>query len=174
MAMNSDKSGSELFKGVMLAHLILGLHVAVIALIGLLVIFFGGMARYWGWILFAGLALAALAAGVFYRKLKAQGRNMVKDLCGVSVPAGSTLEVSFLGGLASVKFARPAHAAPQIAAPAAPALLEDPEAQRIRELAGLARMYENKLLTREEFERAKGAILNPAHRSGFGPGTSGN
>lgn len=172
--MTTDKPGSELFKGVMLAHLILGLHLVLFALIGLLVIFFGGIARYWGWILLAGLALAGFAAWIVYRKLKAQGRNIVKDLRGVSVPSGSTLEVSFLGGLASVKFARPAHAAPQIAAPAAPALLEDPESQRIRELTTLAQMYERKLLTLEEFERAKGAILNPAHRTGFGPGTLEN
>jgi hypothetical protein len=174
MAMNSDKPGGELFRGVMLAHLIIGLHLAVFALIGLLVIFFGGIARYWGWVLLAGLALAALAAWVVYRKLKAQGRNIVKDLRGVSVPSGGTLEVSFLGGLASVKFARPAQARPEIGAPASPALLEDPETQRIRELATLAQMYERKLLTREEFERAKGVILNPAHRTGFGPGTLGN
>jgi hypothetical protein len=174
MTMKTDKSGAELFKGVMLAHLILGLHVAVIALIGLLVIFFGGIARYWAWILLVGLALAALAAWVVTRKLKAQGRNIVQDLRGVSVPPGSTLEVSFLGGLASVKFARPAHAAPQIAAPAAPALLEGPETPGIRELATLARMYEKKLLTLEEFERAKGAILNPAHPTGFEPGTLEN
>jgi hypothetical protein len=172
--MNSDKPGTELFKGVMLAHLILGLHLAIFALIGLLVIFFGGIARYWGWILIAGLALAGLAAWVVYRKLKAQGRSIVQDLRGVSVPTGSTLEVSFLGGLASVKFARPAQAVPEIGAPATPALLEDPETQQIRELTTLAQMYEKNLLTREEFERAKGAILNPAHRTGFGPGTSGN
>jgi hypothetical protein len=174
MAIKPDKSGAELFKGVMLAHLILGLHLGVFALIGLLVIFFGGIARYWGWILLAGLALAALAAWFFYRKIKSQGRSIVQDLRGVTVPAGSSLEVSFLGGLASVKFARPNHAPPQIAAPSGPALLEDPETQRIRELNTLGRMYEKKLLTREEFERAKGAILNPAHRTGLGPGTLEN
>lgn len=169
--MNSDKSGAELFKGVMLAHLILGLHLVLFALIGLLVIFFGGIALYWGWILLGGLALGALAALVVYRRLKAQGRSLARDLRGVSVPSGSTLEVSFLGGLASVKFARPAQSAPEITAPAAPALLEGPETQRVRALSTLAQMYEKSLLTREEFERAKGAILNPARQTGFGPGT---
>jgi len=47
----------ELFKGVMLAHMILGLHVVLICLIGLIVIFFGGIARYWGWIFPGRLAL---------------------------------------------------------------------------------------------------------------------
>ena len=173
MTMRSDKSGTEVFKGVMLAHLILGLHVAVFALIGLLVLFLGGIARYWGWILLGGLILIALGAAFIYHKLKTQGRNLVRDLSGVSVASGSSLEVSFLGGLASVKFARPSSSPKEIAA-AAPALLEDPESQRVRELTCLAQMFEKNLITREEFERAKGAILNPVHRREFGPGTLEN
>jgi hypothetical protein len=173
MTMKSDKSGAELFKGVMLAHLILGLHVAIFALIGLLVLFFGGLARYWGWILLGGLIIAALAAVFLYRRLEAQGRNLVRDLGGAAVPSGSSLEVSLLGGLASVKFARPASPLKEIAV-AAPVLLEDPESQRVRELASLGQMYEKNLITREEFERAKGAILNAVHRREFGPGTLEN
>jgi len=173
MDMKSDKSGAELFKGVMMAHLILGLHVAVFALIGLVVIFFGGIALYWGWILLGGLIIAALAAVFLYRRLKTQGRSLVRDLAGVNVPSGSSLEVSLLGGLASVKFARPAPL-PKETAVAAPALLEDPESQRVRELTSLGQMYEKNLITREEFERAKGAILNAVHRGEFGPGTLEN
>jgi hypothetical protein len=171
--MKPDNSGAEVFKGVMLAHLILGLHVVVLALVGLLVIFFGGIALYWGWILLGGLIVAVLSAAFIYRKLKAQSRNVVRDVSGVSVASGSSLEVSFLGGLASVKFARPAPA-PQEIAVADPALLEDPESQRVRELTCLAQMYEKNLITREEFERAKGAILSPVHRREFGPGTLEN
>jgi hypothetical protein len=170
MTMKPDPSAAEMFKGVMLAHLILGLHVAVLALIGLLVIFFGGIAQYWGWILAGGLILATLSAVFLYRKLKTQGRNLVRDMDAASVAPGGSLEVSFLGGLASVKFSRPASSPKEIAV-AAPALIEDPESQRVRELTYLAQMYEKDLITREEFERAKGVILNPAHRATFGPGT---
>lgn len=173
MTLKPDKSGAELFKGVMLAHLILGLHVAVFALIGLLVIFFGGIALYWGWILLGGLIVSALGAAFIYRRLKTQGRNLVRDLAGVTVPSGGSLEVSLLGGLASVKFARPAPSPEEIVV-AAPALLEDPESQRVRELTALGQMYEKNLITREEFERAKGAILNTVHRREFGPGTLEN
>jgi hypothetical protein len=170
--MKSEKPTLELFKGVMLAHMILGLHVVLICLIGLIVIFFGGIARYWAWIFLGGLGLTAAGAYVIYRRLKAQGRNLVRDLHGVAVPSGGTLEVSFLGGLASVKLGRPAAAAsPELPAPSAPALLEDPETQRLRELTHLARLYEKELITREEFERAKSVLLNSAHRTGFGPGT---
>jgi hypothetical protein len=172
--MNFDKPGFDVFKGIMLAHLILGLHIAIFALIGLVVIFFGGLARYWGYILIGGLVMGASAAFLVYRRLKARGRSLSRELRGVSVPSGSTLEVSFLGGLASVKFARPEHSAPELSAPAPPALIEDLETQRVRELTALAEMYEKSLLTREEFERAKAAIFNSARQTGFGPGTSGN
>ena len=46
--------------------------------------------------------------------------------------------------------------------------------QRLRELASLAQLYEKNLITREEFDRAKAALLSPAHRTGFGSGTLNN
>ena len=171
MKLKSEKPAMELFKGVMLAHMILGLHVVLICLIGLVVIFFGGIARYWVWIFLGGLALTGGGAFFIYRRMKAQGRNIVRDLQGVSMPAGSTLEVSFLGGLASVKFARTGSSGAYELPPApVPPLLEDPETQRLRELASLAQLYEKNLITREEFERAKGTLLSSAQRAGFGPG----
>lgn len=170
-----QKPAMELLKGVMLAHLILGLHVALVCLIGLVVIFFGGIARYWAWIFLGGLGLTAAGAFFLYRRLKAQGRGLMRDLQGMAVPSGGTLEVRLLGGLASVKFARPASpGTPAILSDGAPRLLEDPEAQRLRELASLAQLYEKELITREEFDRAKAALLSPAHRTGFGSRTLNN
>jgi hypothetical protein len=176
MKSEPEKPTLELFKGVMLAHVILGLHVVLICLIGLVVIFFGGIARYWAWIFLGGLGLTAAGAYFVYRRLKAQGRNVMRDLQGVAVPSGGTLEVRFLGGLASIKFARPAASAFSEIAPssAPPPLLEDPETQRLRELASLAQLYEKNLLTREEFERAKGTLLSSAQRTGFGSGSLKN
>jgi hypothetical protein len=169
MATTQEKPGAELFRGIMLAHLILGLHLGLVALIGVVVIFFGGIARYWLWILLGGLALVGGSGYVFYRRLKAQGRNVLRDLKGVSVPAGASLEVSFMGGLASVRFARPGQAGPEALPPPSTPLLEDPETQRVRELGSLAQMYEKKLITREEFDHAKAALFNfPDH-----PGRAG-
>jgi len=164
MSTKADKPGAELFKGVLLAHLIIGLHVGVLALIGLLVIFFGGLARYWGWILLGGL----------YRKVKSRGRDLYRDIRNAPVMPGGTLEVSLLGGLASVKFSKPSDAAALPHAAALPALLEDSATLRIRELGNLARMYEKNLITREEFEQAKAAMFNPPARPGYEPGTIGN
>jgi hypothetical protein len=175
MKMKPEKPALDLFKGVLLAHLILGLHVALICLIGLVVIFFGGIARYWAWIFLGGLGLMAAGAFYAYRRLKSQGRHLMRDLQGVAVPSGGTLEVRLLGGLASVKFARPgAPAVPGIASSPGAPLLEDPEAQRLRELSYLAQLYEKNLITREEFDRAKGTLFSSAHRAGFGAGTLNN
>jgi len=176
MKTSSEKPTLDLFKGVLLAHMILGLHVVLICLIGLVVIFFGGIARYWAWIFLIGLALTAAGAYFVYRRLKTQGSSVMRDLKGMAVPADSTLEVRFLGGLASVKFDRSAASAfPEITASSAPPpLLEDSETQRLRELASLAQLYEKNLLTREEFERAKGTLLSSGQRTGFGPGSLKN
>jgi hypothetical protein len=155
--------------------MILGLHVVLICLIGLIVIFFGGIARYWAWIFLGGLGLTAAGAFFVYRKLKAQSGGLIRDLHGISVPSGSSLEVRFLGGLASVKFDRPAASSGlEITAPSGPALLDDPETQRFRNLTHLAQMYEKNLITREEFERAKGALLSSDYQTGFGSGTREN
>jgi hypothetical protein len=174
MSTKTGNSGAELFKGVLLAHVIIGLHVGVIALIGLLVIFFGGIARYWGWILLGGLTAAGLFGVFLYRKVKSRGRDIYRDIRSAPVMPGGTLEVSLLGGLASVKFSKPADAPALPPATALPALLEDPATLRIRELGNLARMYEKNLITREEFERAKASMFNPPARPGYGPGTLGN
>jgi hypothetical protein len=166
MAQSSDKPGAELFKGVMLAHLILGLHLALIALVGVVVIFFGGIVRYWLWIMIGGLVLVGGSGWLFYRRLKSQGKGVLNGLKDVSVPAGASLEVSFMGGLASVKFARPGQAGPAALPPPVTPLLEDPETQRVRELAALAQMYEKKLITRAEFDRAKAALFSFPDRPG--------
>jgi hypothetical protein len=174
MSTKAAKPGAELFKGVLLAHLIIGLHVGVIALIGLLVIFFGGIARYWGWILLGGFTAAGLLGFFVYRKVKSRGRDLYRDIRNAPVMPGGTLEVSLLGGLASVKFSKPPDGAVLPHAAALPALLEDSATLRIRELGNLARMYEKNLITREEFEQAKAAMFNPPARQGYGPGTIGN
>jgi hypothetical protein len=174
MSTKADKPGAELIKGVLLAHAIIGLHVGVIALIGLLVLFLDGLARYWGWILLGGLTAAGLFGVFVYRKVTSRGRDIYRDLRSAPVMPGGTLEVSLLGGLASVKFSKPADVPALPHAAALPALLEDSAALRIRDLGTLARMYEKNLITREEFEQAKAAMFNPPARPGYGSGTLGN
>ncbi len=174
MTAGKTNTGAELLKGVLLAHLIIGLHLVVITLLGLLVIFFGGLARYWAWILVGGLAAGGLLAALVVRRIRAGSRQMARELRGTPVVAGGTMEISFLGGLASVTFSRPnaGSTLPPSAGP--PPLLENTEAQRIRELAQLAQMVEKNLITADEFKRAKAAILNPPSHPGYGSGSLEN
>lgn len=160
MTTRDEKPGGELFRGVLLVHLILGLHIVLVALIGLLVIFFGGLARAWVWILLGGLAAGLGAALYAFLRARARGRSLWREIRGAAVVPGGSLEVSFLGGIASLTLRRP----PGPAGPPPAALLEEPEALRLRELSALVDMYEKNLITREEFEKAKGAIFNPPPR----------
>jgi hypothetical protein len=99
---------------------------------------------------------------------------MVRDIRGAPVAAGGTMEISFLGGLASVTFSRPDAGAARPPAAGPPPLLEESETQRIRELAQLAQMVEKNLITPDEFRRAKAAILTPPSRPGYRPGSLEN
>jgi hypothetical protein len=150
-----------LFKSVMLAYMVLVLHVLLMVVLGLMVIFFRGVVQYMFWIFIAG-ALAIIISGYyFYRRMKAEGKTL-KQMLSSPVLNGRPVEVSFLGGLASFRVGAPGHA-PQIESGTANPTqqLEDPETIRIRELTELARMLEKNLITREEYNQAKHALLNP-------------
>ncbi|MGB5406999.1 MAG: hypothetical protein WBN43_09450, partial [Thiogranum sp.] len=55
---------SETMKGLFLAHLIILLQLLVIAIIGMTVVFIGGLARYLLWVLLGGGALVLVLAYV--------------------------------------------------------------------------------------------------------------
>ena len=85
---------------------------------------------------------------------------MFHDIENSSLFQGRSFEVSFLRGLASLKFGQPDDLK-AIGNPSSEEKfqLEDPETVRIRELTELARMYEKNLITSEEYDRAKDQIL---------------
>jgi len=74
--------------------------------------------------------------------------------------SGRPVEVNIMGGLASFKMGRPGNA---------PALdinqskqflqIEDPTTMRIKELTNLARLLEDKMITQEEYNKAKQQIF---------------
>jgi hypothetical protein len=154
-----NKSGEGLFKSVMLAYFILALHVLLMVVLGLLVIFFRGIIQYMMWVFLAGIAAICGSGYYFYKKLKAEGKT-VKEMLKTPLLNGRPVEVSLLGGLASFRVGppyqqnrigtgenRPIHQ------------LEDPETSRIREITELAKLLENNLITREEYDKAKKQLL---------------
>jgi hypothetical protein len=73
--------------------------------------------------------------------------------------SGREVEVSFLGGLASLKVGKPErplleHRGDVIGQ------LEDPDTVRFKELNELVRLLENNLITMEEYNQAKKRIFN--------------
>ncbi len=164
-AKNAESVG--LFKGILMAHSILLLHLALLAALGCLVLFFRGVVQYMLWIFLGGSALILYLGYRLRRRMKNERKNL-RDLLALPEMRNRTVEVSLLDGFASVRFGReegemltlPADAyqsVPQIEAP-----LERRPGSRIRELTELARLLESQLITLDEYNRTKAQLLGGA------------
>jgi hypothetical protein len=156
-----QKDREGLFGRVLLAYFVLILHVLLLAGIILLVIFLRGVTQYMLWIFLAGALAIAVSGYLFYRRMKAEGRTL-KEMLRSPMFGGRAVEVSLLGGLASFRIGRPDP--PQaIDYDATPEMrqLEDPHTIHVREISELARLYEKKLITLEEFNKAKNQLFKP-------------
>jgi hypothetical protein len=160
MTQNQKNESEGLFKGVMLGYLILALHLLLVVVLGFLVLFFRGVVQYMPFIFLGGTTLILVSAWLFYRKLKREGRSLGEALRSPTFH-GRPVEISLLGGMASLKIGSPTAAAVVESPTSNPARqLEDPGTVRIRELSELARLLENDLITQDEFELAKRQLFN--------------
>lgn len=166
---NHHSGGGGVVQSVMTAYLILILHVVLIALIGLLVIFFQGLISYMIWIFLGLTGIIAFSGYRFYRRLKAQGKSVAEAMRTPTFD-GRPVEISFMGGLASVRLGDP-HGPPALEAPSAapsvappdihmPGQIEAPKTGQIKELNDLAKLLEDELITAEEFQLLKQQVLN--------------
>jgi len=160
MANKNKNQGENLFKAVIMTHIILFLHLLIIVGLVLMVFFFRGVTQYMLWVFLAATGLFMLSGLFIYLRIKSKGKKMFHDIENSSLFQGRSFEVSFLSGLASLKFGQPDDLK-AIENPLSEVKfqLEDPETVRIRELTELARMYEKNLITSEEYNRAKHEIL---------------
>jgi hypothetical protein len=160
MANKNKNQGENLFKAVIMTHIILFLHLLIIAGLVLMVIFLRGVTQYMLWVFLGATGLLMLSGFFIYRRIKSKGKKMFHDIENSPLFQGRSFEVSFLSGLASLKFGQPddLKAIDNLSSEAR-FQLEDPETVRIRELTELARMYEKNLITSEEYNRAKHEIL---------------
>jgi len=144
----------------MLAYMIIGLHVLLVAGIILVVIFLRGVVHYMLWIFLGGLLVILCSCFLFYRKMRAQSKNLKETLTS-PVFAGRPVEVILLGGLASLRIGgdRSSAPAPIEDAPDPVYRLEDPETVRIRQLEALANLLEKNLITLDEYNREKHRLL---------------
>ena len=158
-----NKAGDGLVKSVLLAYFILALHVLLIAGVAILVLFFRGIVNYMLWIFLGGIALIGFSAFYFIRRMRAEGKSLGEMLRNPMFN-GRSVEVSLLGGMATVKLSQPAQP-PAIGHDAAIDIprIEDPNLSRHQEgsgLAELARLLEKDLITIDEFNQAKRQLLN--------------
>lgn len=146
-------------KPVFAAYLVLLLHLLMIAGMGLMVIFFSGVVAYLFWIFLGGMLVIGASGFFFFRRMRTEGRNL-KEMMGAYPFTGQSLEIEFLGGLASVKIGQTSDAK-RIEQPSTPPIyqLEDPSVVKIRELGELARLLESGLISPEEFTRLKENLI---------------
>jgi hypothetical protein len=159
MGLKSPNNREGLFKSIFLAHMILLLHVFLFAGLGLLVVFLSGMMQYMLWVFLGGMALVGLSAYLFFRRLRKEGKTLGETL-RMPVFQGRAVEVSLLGGMATLKLDKPQSAdALQLGSQKSSFQLEDSETARIREFDTLARLLEKELITPDEFTKAKQRLL---------------
>lgn len=148
-------SGNGVIKSVFVAYFILILHVLLIALLGILVLFFSGIVNYMIWIFLAGAVVIVGSGYYFYRRMKKSGKT-IEEILRSPAFNGKSVEVSLMGGLASFKIDRTDSLPALESALAKPyRQLEDPDTVRIRELTELVRLLENDLITADEYRKAK-------------------
>ena len=160
MLFKKKKEGESLFKGVMLAYMVLVLHVVLMVGIVLSIIFFRGIINYMLWIFLGVSAIIIISAYLVYRHMKKEGKNL-KETLSSPMFGGRPVEVSILGGLASVRMGRPNNTLQALGNdPSKQVLqLEDANSIRVRELTEIARLLEKNLLTQDEYNRIKQQIF---------------
>lgn len=167
MAQHTSKEKAGLFKGVFMAYAVLLLHLLLVVVLGCVILFFRGFLHYMLWVFLGGSVVILASAWFFFRRLRQQGKTL-GDTLNSPVFHGRDVEVSLLGGFASVKFGRQNHSGMidgntgnLISGNSVNPVkqLEDNETIRFRELNNLARLLENDLITPEEFKQAKQQIF---------------
>ena len=89
------------------SHIILFLHLLIIACLVLMVIFFRGIAQHVWWIFLGATVLFMLSAFIIFRRIKSSGKECSVTLKILLLYQGRGFEVSFLRGLVSLNSASP-------------------------------------------------------------------
>lgn len=142
----------------LLAYSVLLLHVLLIAGLGILVIFFRGMVQYIFWIFLGGTVAILVSAYRFYKRMQQEGKNL-REMLSLPVFKGRAVEISFLGGMASLKIGKDTNNYLPDSFNQSSPQLEDPSVSKLKELSELAHLLENNLITLEEFNNAKKLLL---------------
>lgn len=158
----ADKQKNPLLSGIVAGYLILLAHLLLIIILATAVVFIQTLAEYIEYVLAGGLLLILGSAVFFYRIVRQNGKQIINTLRNPAFQ-GQNIEISLLGGLASVSINNPEKS---------PQLMLDNQTPTIRALPDthsssspqnnllrLADLYDRGLIDKDEFLQLKEEIL---------------
>ena len=155
----NDEQNKNFFSGVVLAYLVLLLHILLMVGLGITVIVIKGIYDFRWLILLAGIAIIGGSGYYFYRYFK-EHKQKLHDLMSDPAFNDRTLEISLMGGMATVRLGHKDDNIKLIQADETEVKqLEQPKSVQMKELTELTRMLDDELITREEFLQLKKEIL---------------
>ena len=113
------------------------------------------------WIILAvGLVLIALSGYIFYRKFEAS-KQALKDMMNDPALRDRTLEISLFGGMASMKVGHKDQPLQLVDVTDGQGILQLEEKPRsqVDELSRLAKLLDDDLITKDEFQQMKQKIV---------------
>ncbi len=154
---NPNKS---ILNGVFLGYFVLLLHILLILGLGVTVVLIKGIYDFRWLVFIVGISLIIGSGYLFYRRLKDSNRSL-REAMNDPALRDRTLEISLLGGMASVKLGHKDGSVKQIEVSNREELrqLEAPQISQVQELGELVIMLEKDLLTPEEFNRMKKKLI---------------
>lgn len=161
MSNNDSKEKYATSGGIFAGYFIIILHILLIFGLAIFVIFLRGINEYLFWILLGGIFLVLGSGYFFYRKIKNDNKKL-RDILSDPAFQGKSLEISFLGGMASLKVAQSplTQTGLEQGDHASRPQLEDSHSIQVRELTQIASLLENNLISQEEYEKLKKNVLN--------------
>ena len=155
----NDEQNKNFFSGVVLAYLVLLLHILLMVGLGITVVVIKGIYDFRWLILLAGIAIIGGSGYYFYRYFK-EHKQKFHDLMSDPTFNDRTLEISLMGGMATVRLGHKDDNIKLIQADETEVKqLEQPKSVQIKELTELTRMLDDELITREEFLQLKKEII---------------
>lgn len=156
----NDEQNKSVFNGVILGYSVLVLHVLLMLGLGVTVILIKGIYDFRWLIFIAGIALIGGSGYYFYRYFR-EHKQRISDLMSDPAFNDRSLEISLMGGMATLKLGHKDDSIRLIEADSDTPVkqLEAPKSVQIKELSELSRMLDEELITREEFLSLKKEII---------------
>jgi len=157
----TEEKKNPLLSGVMAGYMILLAHLLLIIILAAAVIFIQTLSEYIEYVLAGGLLLIVGSAVFFYQLLKKNGKQILNTLKNPAFQ-GQNIEISLLGGFASVSINNPNKGSQLILEDQSEIIQALPDLQSTspqNELLRLADLHDRNLISKEEFMQLKNKIL---------------